>query len=554
MKKRIVSMVGILVVGLMAWKLWPNVKTLPQDSVATGEVQTNSGPVRGFTQNGLDTFLGIPYAEPPVGSLRFKSPVAREPWQKTFNAYEFGAFCPQAYDPVVIHDPREELNNEDCLFLNIWKPSDSQEKRAVMVYIHGGGFVGGSSKEDLYNGSVLAKEGDVIVVTMNYRVGMLGFFDFSAIGGAEYAGSADVGIEDQILALRWVKDNIAAFGGDPQNITVFGESAGGASVLSLLGTEQPQELFQRAIVMSGSPLHTAENSRDIANLIKDQTGITSPLIWTKAPTRALMYIQDQVLTAVGAPLSDLIFAPTYGSDFVVKQSPLEAIASGNTTGIDLMIGNMADELSYWSFYDTPDSHICEQTLKENLFTMIDPNIEPKLKELYDLYAQDPQRVWKAEGDIILAMGDDYAFRVDALNVASKQAEVANTYYYRFNYPINLPEQPCQDRRSPHGAELPFVFGSVNTQTGFDFIGEPRDEQDNAARIALMHQAILAWTNFAKTGDPNGGDMPEWAVFNADAQPTMVFDAEMHIENAPFNDEYKAMAEFMKNFNVFDALK
>ena len=554
MKKRIFSIVGILVVGVMAWKLWPNVKTLPQDSVATGEIQTNSGTVRGFTQNGLDVFLGIPYAEPPVGSLRFKSPVAHEPWQKTFNAYEFGAFCPQAYDPVVIHDPNEELNNEDCLYLNIWKPSDSQEKRAVMVYIHGGGFVGGSSKEDLYNGSVIAKEGDVIVVTINYRVGILGFFDFSVIGGEEYAGSADAGIEDQILALRWVKDNIAAFGGDPQNITVFGESAGGASILSLLGTEHPQDLFQRAIVMSGSPLHTAENSRAIANLIKDQTGITSPFIWTKAPTRALMYIQDQVLSAVGSPLSDLIFAPTYGSDFVVKQSPLEAIASGNTAGIDLMIGNMADELSYWSFYDTPDSHICEQTLKDNLFTMIDPSIEPKVKELYDLYAQNPQRVWKSEGDIILAMGDDYAFRVDALNVASKQSEVANAYYYRFNYPINLPEQPCQDRRSPHGAELPFVFGSANTQAGFDFIGKPRDEQDKAARNTLMHQSILTWTNFAKTGDPNSDSIPEWTVFNPDTQPTMVFQEDMHIENAPFNEEYKAMSEFMKNFNVFDALK
>ena len=554
MKKRIIfAVLGIAAIWGV-WHFWPVTKSLPAGSTPTAEVQTNLGAVRGFSQDGLDMFLGIPYAVPPVGSLRFKSPVAHEPWQKTFNAYEFGAFCPQAYDPVVIHDPNEELNNEDCLYLNIWKPSDSQEKRAVMVYIHGGGFVGGSSKEDLYNGSVIAKEGDVIVVTMNYRVGILGFFDFSAIGGAAYAGSADAGIEDQILAMRWVKDNIAAFGGDPQNITVFGESAGGASVLSLLGTEHPQNLFQRAIVMSGSPLHTSENSRAIANLIKDQTGITSPFIWTKAPTRALMYIQDQVLSAVGSPLSDLIFAPTYGSDFVVKQSPLEAIASGNTTGIELMIGNMADELSYWSFYDTPDSHICEQTLKENLFTMIDPTIEPKVKELYDLYAQDPQRVWKSEGDIILAMGDDYAFRVDALNVASKQSEVANTYYYRFNYPINLPEQPCQDRRSPHGAELPFIFGSVNTQTGFDFIGKPRDEQDNAARNTVMHQSILAWTNFAKTGDPNGGTLPEWPVFNAKTQPTMIFTADSHIENAPFQSEYKAMSDFMKIFNVFDALK
>ena len=554
MKKKILVIVGILVVGLVVWNLWPNVKTLPQDSVATGEVHTTLGPVRGFTQNGLDTFLGIPYAEPPVGSLRFKSPVAREPWQKTFNAYEFGAFCPQAYDPVVIHDPHEKLNNEDCLYLNIWKPSDSQEKRAVMVFIHGGGFVGGSSKEYLYNGATIAKEGDVIVVTLNYRVGILGFFEFSTIGGTEYAHSADAGIQDQIMALQWVKDNIASFGGDPQNITVFGESAGGASVLALLGTEHPSDLFSRAIVMSGSPLHTAENTTAISNLIKDQTGLSSPFIWTKAPTRALMYIQDQVLTAVGSPLSDLIFAPTYGEGYVVKYSPLESIAAGNTAGIDLMIGTMADELSYWSFYDTPESHICEQTVKDNLFTMITPQIEPKVKELYDLYSADPSRVWTAEGDIILAMGDDYAFRVQALDVAAAQTQVANTYLYRANYPVHLPEQPCQDGRSPHGGELPFVFGRVNDQTGFDFIGEPSNEQDNTDRNHLQKQMILAWTSFAKTGDPNGGDLPAWPHFDAATQPTLVFAADSHVENAPFRAEYQAMSEFMKVFNVFDALK
>jgi carboxylesterase type B len=174
--------------------------------------------------------------------------------------------------------------------------------------------------------------------------------------------------------------------------------------------------------------------------------------------------------------------------------------------------------------------------------------------LYDLYANDPERVWKEEGDIILAMGDDYAFRVDALDIASAQAAVAKTYYYRFNYPVNLPEQPCQDHRSPHGAELPFVFGSVNTQTGFDFIGKPRDEQDNAARNRLMQQAILAWTNFAKTGDPNGGDLPVWPLFDAGTQPTMVFAADVHVEDAPFLAEYKAMSDFLKIFNVFDALK
>lgn len=554
MKKKILLVLGMVLIVLAAWRWWPVQKTLPVGGVSTENIQSSSGALRGFSKDGLDVFLGIPYAEPPTGNLRFKAPLAVKPWQGTFSAYEFGAFCPQAYDAVVVDDPHEDLNNEDCLTLNIWKPSAGREKRAVMVFIHGGGFVGGSSKETLYNGGVLAKNGDVVVVTLNYRVGMLGFFDFSAIGGAEYAGSADAGIQDQLLALRWVKDNISAFGGDPQNITVFGESAGGASVLALLGAEHPQELFQRAIVMSGSPLHTAENTRAIANLVKTQVGISAPWIWRMAPTQALMYIQKQVLDAVGSPLSDLIFAPTYGSDYVIKRNPLEAVASGNTKGIDLMIGNMADELSYWSFYDTPDSHICEQTIKENLFTSIKPAIEPDLKKLYDLYASDPQRVWKQEGDIILALGDDYAFRVHALDTAAAQASVARTYYYRFNYPVNLPEQPCQDQRSPHGAELPFLFGSVNAQAGFDFIGKPRDAQDDSSRNHVMQQTILAWTNFAKTGDPNGGDLPNWPVFDGQSQPTMVFSGEPHVEKAPFLAEYQAMAAFMQTFDVFDALK
>ncbi len=554
MNKKLILVIAIVVVLLAAWQFLAGKKVSVPGGPPTAAVQTNSGELRGFQQNGLAVYLGIPYAQAPVGELRFKPPLPRQPWQGTFDAYGFGSFCPQVYDNIVIDDPREDLNNEDCLTLNIWAPSAAKDKRAVMVFIHGGGFVGGSSKEKLYSGDVIAQKGDVIVVTLNYRVGLLGFFEFSALGGSEYTGSADAGIQDQILGLRWVKENIAAFGGDPQNITVFGESAGGASALALLGIDQPQDYFKRMIVMSGSPLHSAENTRNIANLLKKQTGLSWPTAWKMMPTGALMLIQQKVLDGVGSPLSDLIFAPTYGSDYVVKRSPLEAISSGNTKGIELMLGNMADEMSYWSFYDTPESHVCEQTIKENLFTAINPGIEPKLQELYDLYAKNPQRVWKKEGDILLAMGDDYAFRVQALDVAARQSAIASTYYYRVDYPVNVPEQPCQDNRSPHGAELPFVFGKIDEQTGFDFIGKARDASDAAQRSQLMDQMILAWTNFAKTGDPNGGDLPTWPVFEPDQQPTMIFSGNSHVENAPFNAEYQAMSTFMKSFNVFDALK
>ncbi|HNE03416.1 MAG TPA: carboxylesterase family protein, partial [Anaerolineales bacterium] len=177
-----------------------------------------------------------------------------------------------------------------------------------------------------------------------------------------------------------------------------------------------------------------------------------------------------------------------------------------------------------------------------------------LQELYDLYASDPQRIWTAEGDIILAMGDDYAFRVQTLDVAAAQAQVARTYVYRVSYPVNLPDQPCQNGRSPHGGELPFVFGRVNDGTGFDFIGLPRDAQDDLARNRLQGQMIRAWTNFARTGDPNGTDLPQWPRFEAETQPVFIFDADPRVEQAPFFAEYQAMSEFMQVFNVFDALK
>ena len=554
MFKKIAIIIIIVLALLLAWKYWPAPKPAPAGP-PTEVLQTSTGPLRGFNENGLEVFLGIPYAEPPSGAKRFMPPVAHKPWTKTLDAYAFGSFCPQVYDAVEIDDPKENLSNEDCLTLNVWVPVTlSSQKRAVMVFIHGGGFISGGSKERFYYGDVLATKGDVIVVTFNYRVGLLGFFDISGIGGAQYAPSADVALQDQLLALQWVKQNIAAFGGDPGNITVFGESAGAGSGKALLGVDQPGQYFKRLIVMSGSPLHTAANTSGISNLIVSETGFEWSFLWKYMPTRLLMYIQDKLLSAVGSPLSDLLFGPTYGSGLVIQRSPLEAVASGNTRGIDLMIGTMADEMTYWSFYDTKDSHICEQTIKDNLFTMVDPSIEPKIRELYKIYSQDPLRTGGTEGDYVLKMGDDYAFRVDSLDLASAQTAVAKTYVYRFNYPVNLPDQPCQNNRSPHGSELPFLFGRINEQTGYDFIGKARDVQDQATREHLMDQMILAWSNFAKTGDPNGGDLPEWPVFNASTQPTMVFAGDTHLENAPFLAEYQAMSEFMKTFSVFDALK
>ena len=554
MKNKVIILALTLILLFGAWQLLPERKKAPTEQF-TEVVSTSAGDMRGFVQDGVNVYLGIPYAEAPSASRRFKTPEPQQKWDGVFEAYEFGPVCPQVYDAVELDNPNEKTNVQNCLTLNIWSPSDGTDKKAVMVFIHGGGFVAGTSKSLLYHGNVIAQNGDVVFVSMNYRMGLLGYFDFSTIGGPDFADSANNGLRDQLLALQWVKENIAAFGGNPQNVTVFGESAGGSSVAALLGVENPHQFFKRAIIMSGSPQHTAEESRSIANLIREETGIASSFLWKNMPTAGIIYIQDQLSKGVGSPISDLLFAPTYGGeDNIVKRSPIEAALQGKTQGIDLMIGTMGNEMTYWEFYDTETDHICEQTVADNLFTWIDPAQTSKIKELYDLYKQNPERAGYSEGELLLTLGDDYAFRVPAIQLAEAQSKNANTYMYRVDYPVNLPDYPCQNNRAPHGSELPFVFGKINESGGTDFIGFSRDEQDAAVRVRLMNEMMSAWVNFAKTGDPNGEALPTWQLFNSDLQPTMRFGITSKSENAPFHEEYLAMSEFIKTFSVFDALK
>jgi para-nitrobenzyl esterase len=551
MKSKVLILGLVLVTLFGLWQLWPDQKKAPTDQF-TDILSTTSGDVRGFVQDGVKVYLGIPYARAPSGSRRFKAPEPLPKWNGVFDAFTYGPVCPQVFDPIEL-EPGENVHEENCLTLNIWSPSAGDQK-AVMAFIHGGGFVEGANKERLYDGTALVKNGDVVIVNLNYRLGLLGFLDFSVIGGPGYADSANNGLRDQLMALQWIQDNISAFGGDPQNVTIFGESAGGASVSALLGIENPGNYFKRAIIMSGSPIHKAEVSASIAQVIRDESGITSSFLWKYMPTPAITYIQDQVSQAVGSPTSDLLFAPTYGETNIVKRSPLEAAGQGTTRGIDLMIGTMTNEFSYWTFYDTETDHICEQTVDDNIATAIDPAQAPRIKELYNLYKQNPERSGYSEGEIILAIEGDFVFRNPAIQLAEAQSKNASTYVYQVDYPVNLPKFPCQHNRSPHGSELPFVFGKINEASGTDFIGISRDTIDTAVRERLMSEMMSAWVNFAKSGNPNGGALPEWPLFSPDTQPVMRFGVETRLENAPYQAEYRAITEFMKIFNLFDVLK
>jgi para-nitrobenzyl esterase len=505
----------------------------------TPEVQTAYGKVQGFVEDNLNVFLGIPYAQTP---RRFEAARPARVSSETFQALEFSLPCPQ--DSLRGITQQEAANT--CLTLNVWTPGLDNKNRAVMVFIHGGAFVFGGSSEPTFNGANLATTGDVVVVTLNYRLGFLGYFDYSIIGGDRFENSVNNGLQDQILALEWVQQNIAAFGGDPENVTVFGESAGASNLVALLAIDNPQRYFKRLIAQSASPHQSQEESRAISKLVADGIGIYSDFFWRGMGAGMLLYIQREVLKTVGTPTNALLFAPTYGENLVMRQRVVDAIDAGLTNDIDLLIGTNLNETALWSTFD---SRLCTMTAEQNLFTLIDESTKPQMENLANLFAQNPERESATEGDLVLAVADEYLFRGPVIDIAERQAEHGNTYMYLFDYPSNLPQHPCANGRALHSADLFFVFGNFDVDYADDVIGEPRDASDAATRENLSQLMMRAWINFAKTGNPNGEGVPAWPKYDAETRATMRLGVESYVQNAPFQAEYEAVKEFRETFNI-----
>jgi para-nitrobenzyl esterase len=505
---------------------------------ATPEVKTTYGNVQGFIEKNLNVFLGIPYAQTP---RRFEAAKPPRVSDKTFQALEFSLPCPQ--DSLRGITQQEAANT--CLTLNVWSPELDDKKRAVMVFIHGGAFYFGSS-EPTFNGANLAAVGDVVVVTLNYRLGFLGYFDYSVIGGDRYGNSVNNGLQDQILALEWVQQNIAVFGGDPTNVTVFGESAGASNLVALLAIENPQRYFKRLIAQSPSPHQSQAESRALSKMVSDGIGIYSDFFWRGMGAGMLLYIQREVLKTVGTPTNSLLFAPTYGETLVMKQRVVDAVDAGLTNDIDLLIGTNLNETALWSTFA---SKLCTMTAQQNLFTLIDESTKPQMENLVSLFSQNPERTGSTEGDFVLAIADEYLFRGPTIDIAERQAEHGNTYMYLFDYPSNLPQYPCANGRAVHSADLFFMLGNLDVDFADSVIGEPRDSSDAAVREALSQLMMKAWINFAKTGDPNGEGVPAWPTYDATNRATMRLGVESYVENAPFQAEYEAVKEFRETFNI-----
>lgn len=467
-------------------------------------VFVTGGKIRGrmLPSTGGAVFKGIPFVQPPIGDLRWREPMPMKPWHGVRDALAFGPSCPQ--NNLVWNVQEAPGNKEDCLYLNVWAPEwPARAKLPVMVFIHGGGNVSGASSVDYLDGTSLVRHG-IVFVSFNYRLGVFGFFAHPELTReSSHHSSGNYGLMDQIAALRWVRDNISRFGGDPDNIAVFGHSAGSLDIGMLMTSPLTKGLFHRVIQQSGAIFGLGTMSS-----LSDSEAAGRKLAESlKAPHEGAIAFMRGVPAEV---LQKAAFPPnTFGASgvgpnldgWVLTRQPGEVFAAGEESPVPLMIGNAAREMGGSS---SPDA--VRKSIKEAY-----GDFAPKALALYGLAepgstgSEDP-----LYGNASTQWGADFYFRCGSVLEAEFHDAVKHPVYeYQFDRAI--PGRPATE----HAAELPYVFGNLLPK---GFVGGPFGDEDRA----ISDQMQLYWTNFAKTGDPNGRGLPKWPKFDSQARGYLEF--------------------------------
>lgn len=479
-------------------------------------VSTPQGKYKGIYENNAYVWKGIRYAKPCVGELRFKNPQPIDSFDSIAEVTKFGPMAPQQKSKKWV-----KIMNEDCLYLNIWKPNTNTNKRPVMVWIYGGGFYTGSSSLPIYNGSDLANKGDVIVVTFNYRLGALGFLYFDEIKKNQQGFDNNLGIKDQVAALKWVKENIEYFGGDPNNITIFGQSAGATSVLTLMNVPATEGLFHKAIAQSPA-IHqnwTKEEAtaftRNFLKLFSIDENNLSDLY--KIPVDSFVKVGNNVVEKVLFPVPGIgTYAPTIDGEFLPTMYH-DSTARLNSRNIPLIIGTNKHEMNMLYKVPIMPFNADESDVHKVFATTNCPDDEKRIISFYEKY---PSK------QTVLNICTDRVFRIPSICLADDHCNIASTYMYRFDWysmPLNL-----AGYKAAHALDLFFVFNTFNTVHGKKVTTLANMKKARKISEKMQH----AWINFAHTGNPNDIGSKEWEPYNNTTRPTMVFNKKTKLKYDP----------------------
>jgi para-nitrobenzyl esterase len=488
-------------------------------------VETTSGRIRGLSEKGVKIFKGIPYAEPPINELRFRPSVPPKKWNKVLDCTQYGPIAPQRVDTFIGPDSAWEQSERDCLNLNVWTPKTDNKKRPVLFWIHGGGLSFGSGAWN--DGAPLALGDDVVVVTINYRVGIFGYFFVKD-------QIANLGQLDQITALEWVRDNIEAFGGDPNNVTIFGESAGGVAVCALMAMPGAKGLFHRVISQSGvcHPLSHQPPPDKNMELILSELGIK------EFNLERLQRVTTRKIVSAGTRLE--LDARQKGRNFpygifvdgkTLPEHPLKAIGKGLAKTITLIVGTNQDEAKLYTAMRPPEKGFDETGLLKSVHRILRVfgRDEGQAKQVIETYAQAREGNFPIDPLSILdAFMTDFRFRIPALRLAEAQSKhQTKVFSYLFTY-----KSPAMGGvlGACHALEIPFVFGGLGEKERKIY---PKRSPETDV---LSGKMMDAWTSFARTGNPTHKNIPKWVPYDCTKRSTMLLGTEVSLIEDPFGKE------------------
>ena len=497
-------------------------------------VKCVNGTFVGTEENGVASWLGIPYAKPPVGERRFKAPEYVDASDRVFEAKYYGksAFGAEGYSDTI-----QKQTSEDCLYLNIWLNADDKtEKKPVMVWIHGGAYAVGSGSQFGYNGANLVQaQSDIILVNINYRLNMYGFMDFTSVpGGEDFETAPCNGLLDQAMALRWVHENIAAFGGDPDNVTVFGQSAGGGSVSILSVMKEANQYFQKIIAQSGSVYAAmpvgCETAQSRTKALLEYTGC-------KTMDDIMALTEEELHEAYVNAVNKFMSSPYYGNE-VLPEAPIELYKKGYAKHISIMAGSTADESRLFMGEGVNLSLEEQKIHAQHSVGEALRYLKEEDKKSYEEF----QRVCRLQepGLIETEFLSEVIFRVALLQQLDVQSAFNKTFFYYWSYPGSNP-----DIGAAHSVELIFEFNLRGVGTASPFNGTNIPDE-------IFTAVQQMWTNFARCGDPST-DQIEWKAYSAGDQNVLVIagPGDIHIEQDLLIDQYKAVLPLVGYYQFMD---